>query len=313
MRLPDQVLHTCCFIAHRTQEPKFGGTGFIASIRGQHGNAFLYLVTAKHVAEAVEHGPFVVGLNQKNGSRAMLDVDEIRWYYHPTESNAVDAAVMLFSPERYETLNVEWAHEEMFATPASMQAAGIGIGDEVATIGLFTRFWGKNQHAPIVRIGNLAMLPKERVPVKDFDPMEAYLVEGRSIGGLSGSPVFVRQTLNMTVTNERGMQVPFAGTGQIYFLGLMHGHWDVPTSVLEKEGIEAVEAVNMGISIVVPAHKILEILYQPELVAMRKKIDQDISAASGSVQDSELKKPDHAFTRKDFEAALKKASRKITK
>ena len=50
MRLPDQVLRTCCFLSHKTtQEPKFGGTAFVASVRGSHGNAFMYLVTAKHV------------------------------------------------------------------------------------------------------------------------------------------------------------------------------------------------------------------------------------------------------------------------
>ena len=311
MRLPDQILHTSCFIAHRTKEIKFGGTAFIVSIKGRHDNAFLYLVTAKHVAEAVEHGPFVVGLNQKSGSRAYLDVDEAKWYYHPTEPTAVDAAATIFTPERYDSLNVEWVHETMFATPDVMRSAGIGIGDEIAVIGLFTRFWGKEQHVPIARIGNLAMLPNDRVPVKDFDPMEAYLAEGRSIGGLSGSPVFVRQTVNMTLANENGSPVPFAGTGQIYFLGLMHGHWDVPKKVLDKEGVEAAEMVNMGVSIVVPAQKIKEILYQQELVEMRNEVDKEIANESGPTQDSELKKPDHVFTKQDFETALKKASRKI--
>jgi hypothetical protein len=311
MRLPDQVLHTCCFLSHKTQEIKFGGTAFVASVRGAHGNAFMYLVTAKHVAEALEHGPFVIGLNQKRGGRALLDVDDAKWYYHPTEPNAVDAAVTIFNPEHYETLNVEWVHEEMFATPGVMQQAGIGIGDEISAVGLFTRFSGKDEYFPIARIGNLAMLPKERIPVAEFDPMEAYLAEGRSIGGLSGSPVFVRQTVNITLQGDKGAMLPFAGTGQIYFLGLMHGHWRVEKAALEKAGIEASEAVNMGVSIIVPAHKILEILYQPELVKMRKNIDKEISTATGPVQDSELKKPETTFTRADFEAALKKASRKI--
>ncbi len=310
MRLPDQILHTCCFISHKTPEVKFGGTAFVASVRGQHGNAFLYLVTAKHVAEAVEHGPFVVGLNEKKGGRAHLEVDEAKWYYHPDEPNAVDAAVMPFSPDRYESLDVEWVHEEMFATPDVMQSAGIGIGDEIAVVGLFTRFWGKNQYIPIARIGNLAMLPKEKIPATSFDPMEAYLAEGRSIGGLSGSPVFVRQTVNITVTNESGKLVPFAGTGQIYFLGLMHGHWRVEKAALQRDGIEASEAVNMGVSIVVPAHKIKEILYQAELADMRNKVDAEISSGKSPVWDTELlKRP--VFTKDDFETALKRVSRKV--
>jgi hypothetical protein len=177
MRLPDQILNTCCFLAHKTEEIKFGGTGFIAAVRGTHGNAFLYLVTAKHVAEKIEHGPFVVGLNQKNGKRAVLDANEAKWYYHPTEPNAVDAAVTIFAPGEYERLNVEWAYEGMFATPEVMQRAGIGIGDEIAVVGLFTRFWGKDKYFPMARIGNLGMLPNEKIPVAEFDPMEAYLAE----------------------------------------------------------------------------------------------------------------------------------------
>jgi hypothetical protein len=121
------------------------------------------------------------------------------------------------------------------------------------------------------------MLPSEPVPVAAFDPMDVYLAEGRSIGGLSGSPVYVRQTLNMEVKNTNGDRVPFAGIGQIYFLGLMHGHWRVPVQAMAVHGVEVAEAVNMGVSIVVPAHKIVEILNQPELVALRKEYDDKLA------------------------------------
>jgi hypothetical protein len=319
MRLPDQILNTVCFIAHNTAEIKFGGTAFVVSIRGAHNNAFLYLVTAKHVADEIEDCPFIIGLNEKKGGKAHIDADGVKWYFHPTEPNAVDAAATPFSPSKYENLNVEWVHAGddqgdpgMFASPPVMQKAGIGIGDEIAVVGLFTRFWGKNHLFPIVRTGNLAMLPNEKIPSEDFDPMEAFLAEGRSIGGLSGSPVFVRQTMNILVEGDKGKPVPFAGVGQIYFLGLMHGHWRVNPRSLKAEGVEASEVVNMGVSIVVPAHKIREILDQPELVAMRRKIDKDIAKERGPVADSELGKPEHVFTKKDFESALKNASRKVT-
>ena len=319
MRLPDQILNTVCFIAHSTEEIKYGGTAFVVSIKGANDNAFLYLVTAKHVAEAIEDCPFIIGLNEKNGGKALIDADGVKWYYHPTEPNAVDAAVTPFSPKQYEQLNVQWIHagddagdNGMFALPAIRQEAGIGIGDEIAVVGLFTRFWGRKQLFPIARIGNLAMLPTERIPVNGFEPMEVFLAEGRSIGGLSGSPVFVRQTMNILVEGDKGEPIPFAGVGQIYFLGLMHGHWRVARQTMKAEGVEVSEAVNMGVSIVVPAHKIREILDQPELLAMRKKIDAEIASERGPVPDSELQKPGHVFTKLDFEAALKMASRKIT-
>ncbi len=279
MRLPNQILNTVCFIAKSGAIESYKATGFIVSVAGAHKNAHLYVVTAKHVANAVAGSPFVIGFNTNEGTKGRFELNydsdhPLRWWDHPTEPNAVDVAVFPFRPTEYPILDVEWVHyPNMIATPEIMTSEGIGIGDEIAVIGLFTAFSGQNRHFPIARIGNLAMLPTERIPVKGFDPMEAYLAEGRSIGGLSGSPVFVRQTINGTVPDRSGIQVPFAGTGQIHFLGLMHGHWDIPKSL---DGVTQVEAVNMGISIVVPAHKIWEVVNHPELAVERTELDEAI-------------------------------------
>jgi hypothetical protein len=50
-----------------------------------------------------------------------------------------------------------------------------------------------------------------------------------------------------------------------YLLGLMYGHWDrvVPVGVTGDD--IQFESVNMGIAIVVPAKKILEVINQPTL------------------------------------------------
>jgi hypothetical protein len=152
-----------------------------------------------------------------------------------------------------------------------MTLEGIDVGDEIIVIGLFTAFSGENRHFPIARIGNLAMLPTEPIPVKDFEPMEVYWAEGRSIGGLSGSPVFVRQTVNTTIPDRSGKKLPFAGTGTIYFLGLLHGHWDIPKSL---GNITQAETINMGVSIIVPAHKIWEVVNQHDLAEQRTLEDE---------------------------------------
>jgi len=72
------------------------------------------------------------------------------------------------------------------------------------------------------------------------------------------------------------------------------------------------QAVNMGISPVVPARKIKEIIMQPALVELMEKVDDALRANNqkGAKLDfaQSNKKP---FTQKDFEAALKKAIRKI--
>jgi hypothetical protein len=307
MRVPDRMLNCVGFVAHDEVSIKYGGTAFLVAVPGDLNNAYLHLVTAQHVAEMVEHGPFIVGMNNRQGAPVQLKGGGAKWFYHPTEKDSVDVAVTPFAPNPNLDLDVEWIPEKLFALPDRIAEYGIGIGDEISVAGLFTRFHGASKHFPIVRTGNIAMMPTDKVPVKGFSNMDAYLAEGRSIGGLSGSPVFVRNSVQLPPTKSaKGDTLRFMGYGPLHFLGLMHGHWDLPPSFNKTE---QAEAVNMGISIIVPAKKILEVLYHPELVQMRKKFDAKRRVENLPTPDSELsKKP--TFTKQDFETALKKASRK---
>ena len=118
--------------------------------------------------------------------------------------------------------------EEIFATDKRIADYEIGLGDELVIVGLFTRFFGRTILTPIVRTGNIAMMPKEKLRGSlAFGEMEAYLAEGRSIGGLSGSPVFVRNTVKLPLQTPDGKLAAMSGLGQSHLLGLVHGHWDV--------------------------------------------------------------------------------------
>jgi hypothetical protein len=64
----------------------------------------------------------------------------------------------------------------------------------------------------------------------------------------------------------------------------------------------------LGVAIVVPADKIIEILERPELKAKREEREENVRR--GRIPTPDLAKP-RTFTQEDFEAALKKASRKI--
>ena len=73
--------------------------------------------------------------------------------------------------------------------------------------------------------------------------MEAYLVEARSISGLSGSPVFVNMAPYRTV---EGTIISNGGHRPYYLLGLMHGHFDVP-SLTEDMVTDARDETAKGI------------------------------------------------------------------
>jgi hypothetical protein len=269
LRIPDALLKCVAFISDAGPNPTYVGTAFIVGVAGKHGNSYAHAVTARHVAETFEGKPFRFGVNFKDGHAGWLESD-LQWWYHPTEANAVDVAVTPFAAS--ERTDVEYVPEGIFTAKERIQRYNIGVGDEINVVGLFTRFFGSTKHIPIVRTGNIAMMPTDKMPVNDGEgETDVYLVEGRSIGGLSGSPVFVRHTISIDgVATKTGELQRVSGVSQLHLLGLIHGHWD-----LQHGGdVQEAEAVNMGIALVIPAHKILEVLYHPELVAVRQQQDE---------------------------------------
>ena len=314
MRIPDHLIKSVGFISRCEPDLsggwkplQFGGTAFVVGVHMGEGVGYAHLVTAKHVAEAIEPAEAVIAMNAKDGMPRFLRTGDQPWFYHPTEKDSVDVAVIPFGCENFSEYDITWIPENIFATEKRIADFNIGLGDEIVIVGLFTRFHGATHLIPLVRSGNIAMMPRDKMPIKGFGDMEAYLAEGRSIGGLSGSPVFVRNTVNLPVQGTKGALAQMSGLGSLHLLGLMHGHWEVPASF---SNAEQAEAVNMGVSIVVPAEKILEVLYHPELVAMRKEHYEQTKKTGSSTADSAFPKP---FTKEDFEAALKKASRKVEK
>lgn len=270
MRIADEIIKSVGFVSRDTDPPCYAGTAFVVQVPYDETSGYLHLVTAKHVADAVGTN-FIIGFNGKDGKPLFVKNGGVTWYFHPTESDSVDAAVMPFASARISEYDISPVPVEIFADEARISEFDIGLGDEIFSVGLFTRYFGRATHIPIVRTGNIAMMPREPVPLGPFGLAEVYLAEGRSIGGLSGSPVFCWNTVKMPCVDHHGQVKYVAGVGQIHLLGLVHGHWDLPVDFTE---LERSEAVNMGVSIVIPAKKILEILNGPTLARARKEAFQ---------------------------------------
>jgi hypothetical protein len=308
MRVANHILKSVGFVSRYDPDGQiqFGGTAFIVGVRMGPNASLCHIVTARHVAEAIEPAEAVIAMNARDGAPRFLRTGEQEWFYHPTEKDSVDVAVMPMGCANMDELyDFAFIPDSIFATDQRMAEYDIGLGDELIIVGLFTRFIGTTHLIPIVRSGNIAMMPKDRLPIKGFGQMEAYLVESRSIGGLSGSPVFVRNTVKMPVQTKDGITHIY-GLGDGHLLGLVHGHWDLPLSFPASE---QAEAVNMGVSIVVPAKKILETLNHPELAEMRREHYEKNKNSDNPTTDSAFNKP---LTKEEFEAALKKASRKVS-
>ena len=279
VRIPDFVLKCVGFVGeveHRTSsgvEGELVATGFFLAVRCQRIPAsHVYFVTARHVAKRLKGRDIYFLVNSIQGGTISFETGN-PWWFHPTDPAVDVALVQIASDPLADVMSVE---DSQLATPQLFAQMDIGIGDEVFTTGLFTHAPGAERNIPIVRHGNIAMMPGEKIQT-DLGFADVYLIEARSMGGLSGSPVFVRPTMRAKLTANHGKPVDFLGAGHgATLLGLMHGHWDIRESELNKPSFthDQRHGVNLGIAIVVPAVKILETLNQEALVNLRKQQEE---------------------------------------
>lgn len=324
VRVPAKVLKCVAFIGEATRSSEgevFGdldATGFFVAVRSKHfpDLQYPYFVTARHVAEALKDRTPYILVNSRTGEKPIyLKNWRPYWFFHPSDPTA-DVAILQIA-EQADTDQLAVLPKD-FATAADIASREwVDIGDEVFMTGLFTPAPGEKRNMPIVRHGNVAMIPDQQIQT-ELGYSDVYLVEARSIGGLSGSPVFVRRTETFKINllpENRLTEVNCPGPFKL--LGVMQGHWDIKESEKNKAAIHHVEkhGVNLGIGIVTPAQKILEILMQPGMEKIRELSDEDLGRARGLVprSDSARKRGDEpAFTQAQFEAALTKATRKLS-
>ncbi|MBZ5549172.1 MAG: hypothetical protein LAO22_14650 [Acidobacteriia bacterium] len=314
MRVPNEVLKCVVFLGRdHGLVVDWIGTGFLVAVQ-DGAFRFTYLVTANHVAEKLDGAPFKIRANRRSGEAVEIAANEsgdLVWYRHP-KGESIDVAVCWWQmPSR--DLDLLSIQATAFLTEELAKQSNIGPGDEVLITGLFSKIRGQSQNVPIVRIGNLAMVPHGPVVPSGVGDIEAYLVEVKSLGGISGSPVFIRQTIDIPGLFRWGTNIPAtaqAYSNVIHLLGLAHGHWNVDPKELNSPTVEHVEeGFNVGLAIVIPAAHILEVLHNPELSSMRKQLkEKEMEKNKGATMDSA---PTGTFTKDDFERALKKATRKV--
>jgi hypothetical protein len=329
VRIPEVVLKCVGFVGEVTQRDSSGvsgdlyATGFFVSVPcaspelRQTGMRTCYFVTAKHVAIDLKDREVYFLVNKVGGGvTELLHIYDNTWWFHPTDATADLAVAQIYQQSN---ADIDAVGIEYLGTPERLAELNIGIGDEVFATGLFTPAPGTARNIPIVRHGNIAMMPGEQIQT-ELGYADVFLVEARSIGGLSGSPVFVRPTINIPIEEQRGgvKNIFVVGHGAT-LLGLMHGHWDIQESEINKADIvqDRKKGVNLGIGIVVPAIKIWETITRSELTEIRMKAEKKVlsknvpgtDSAKSSERAAEQEQP---FTQEDFNAALKKVSRKTT-
>jgi hypothetical protein len=294
VRIPDPIKNCVAFIHYRramADPPRTGGTAFFVGMVGQGpSNAPIYAVTARHVIEGCyqnsQDGKILIRANIRGSGTEFIETNSTDWIYHPTDET-VDVAVLAISCDAKDMRQRNILNSldiQLFgplpggaAVPEIISAEDIGAGDEVFITGLFSNHPGRLKNIPIVRVGNIAAMPEERVQTTWHNrEIEAYLIEARSVGGVSGSPVFVHLGPVNTKGTNRIRKTRMRG-GRCYLFGLIHGHFNQRLADTDVDAADAGNQrdINCGIAIVVPAYKILEVLGHPALVEQRRLIAEE--------------------------------------
>ena len=204
-----------------------------------------------------------------------------------------------------------------------LMTQGVGIGDDVFVVGRFINHEGRQKNSPTARFGCIAQMPNEPVKVDNFD-QECFLVEARSIGGYSGSPVFwhvlpfaggaYRPKTNMQI----GPLLLGVELGYIYDWNPVCDAAGDPINRATPHARQVQE--NSGMMIVVPAWKLTELLHEDKVVAKRKEIEDQVKTEEkktrGGVALSFRRGPSvsdaNPSHREDFDSLLKKAAKSQT-
>jgi hypothetical protein len=263
MKIRDDVRKCVVFVGYRLADGtmRMAGSAFFLGKKSEEGKASnSFLVTARHVIEGIRRlglTDVFIRANTAGGESVWSQCQSNDWLFHPTDPTVDVALLRTGIPSQLDHLIFP---HSLCATDEVIQTNEVGLGDEVFIVGLFRHHHGNRRNIPIVRVGNLAAMTEEKVATRAFGLVDAYLIEARSIGGLSGSPVF----LNLGVVRYIDGNVKHAQGGPMCFLlGLVHGHYDVPASSIDAcqlDGADALstEHINTGMAIVVPMHKIFE-------------------------------------------------------
>jgi hypothetical protein len=310
MRVTDLMEKGVVFIGHNGLSGDFiaDGTGFVLMFEA-YGFAFPYVVTAKHVVDQAAgrktpQKDVLIRFNLKVGGVDYLKTALSSWHTHPDhlekggKPNYIDVAAFgLCDYEHWAKSDIDkydfsYLMEADICTNEIIQKYNIGLGDEVVIPGLFHSHIGTQRNVPIVRTGNIAAMRGEPVPTSN-GLADAYLVEMRSVGGISGSPVLTHMAIRpdeMHPESENPTRIEKSKKTH-FLLGIIQGHYTITT---QDEWIfktdQLVGDINAGVAVVIPSSKIVETICQPTALGkeqeVAKKMREHQIAISGAVDDS---------------------------
>lgn len=244
-----------------------GGTGFLVGmpLPGLSNIWDIYAVTNHHVA--VGKGHSCIRVNKRLGGSDVFPFSSDQWEHIPGLDLA--AIPMPYDPQKYK---IEFIPESFFMKPPLVLGVNLAVGEDVFMIGAFVDNHGKEFNTPAGRFGNISLMPSYMeidAPLGGKYRGEYYCLDMRSRGGFSGSPVFYYRTIggDLSQAGSTNMRIEPPAVG---FIGAHAGQYPESLELKDGAGKETTLTGPSGMTMVIPAQKISDLLNLPKFVAQRK-------------------------------------------
>lgn len=287
------------------------GTAFRVTVNGDR-MKHAYVVTAAHVLWD-QDAPFV-RWRVPMGGGAVIDQDAPREWYQHWDADVALAPIeeKHHLPQYAISLETQTMRRDLDAYPQ--------FGANVYYLGLFDPVVPMAESTiPMVRSGTVGALWQPIQPDPSKPPFDAHLIDCRSYGGFSGSPCLVQLPFPGPRDNPHAPPFPeylFAQArtegfdtsrlGIMMYATLLFGmliqHIDDRTQP---------EASKVGVGVVLPVERIMDVVMSEELVEQRKKKEAD--APKGPEYAVENLSAGSAYGEADFKRDLKRVTKKLDK
>jgi hypothetical protein len=319
-RLKDSVGFLLADIETRKGPARIGvGTCFFINKNDGQGNGRNFLVTAKHVFNDLKAlGSAYLRLNKKTFSPGesgvkyfQLSIKSSKWIFH--DDKGVDLAVLPWSTLE-ENLQLAFLDIDRVSNTAE-ELAKCNYewppveGDEVMFISMLVTYHGRERNFPATRFGHIALRTDETIKGK-YGLSDYIVADAQVYKGNSGAPAWA-------CYDWVSPPPPYKATKVVFLLGVLAAAWPEKQEIFQKRKAtgktEIEEYHNLGIALITPIEKVLAIINSPRVRDMidKDKIDVEPIAIPLSAAKPVRKRRGKGISKKEFENALKRASRKV--
>ena len=334
-RLPRDVTD-CVFYLYESEEDakagiRYGGTGFFVLVPSEKYPTrfgYFYAVTNHHNSVSGKHS--VIRINTLDGGVDTFDVSPDQWEWVPKYDIAVAEINIDPKLHRRKAISLDGLISE-----ETMKAANVSIGEDVFMIGRFVDHDGGVTNRPAARFGCISVMPAP-IPQPEMNnrKTDCFCLDLHSRTGFSGSPVFVYRTPGNDLWNAKSIKQHFtadgnispdaeillSGTELLMLLGIHFAQFPEPWQIREGKATPTNEGEPLiagkyvqgmsGMTCVLPAWAIREVLEMPKLRAKRAEADLQIEkrlASEGDIPVSELDSRPEEETAKIRDEGLRRA------